>query len=139
MGVAGTTGAKDPKEGLDFFPLTVDCEERMYAAGRIPGSFFRREGRPCEDALLTCRLIGRPLRPSFTHGLRNEIQIVETIMALHPEHLYDVVAINAASLSTQLAGLPFSGPIGGVRVALIKGQWVGFPTHSQLADAPFDT
>jgi polyribonucleotide nucleotidyltransferase len=138
MVLSATTASKHPKEGLDFFPLTVDVEERMYAAGRIPGSFFRREGRPSEDAILTCRLIDRPLRPSFTHGLRNEIQIVETIMALHPDHLYDVVAINAASLSTQLAGLPFSGPVGGVRVALIKGQWVGFPTHSQLEDATFD-
>ena len=138
MVLSATTASKQPKEGLDFFPLTVDVEERMYAAGRIPGSFFRREGRPSEDAILTCRLIDRPLRPSFVKGLRNEIQIVETIMALHPEHLYDVVAINAASLSTQLAGLPFSGPIGGVRVALIKGQWVAFPTHSQLEDATFD-
>ena len=138
MVLSATTASKQPREGLDFFPLTVDVEERMYAAGRIPGSFFRREGRPSEDAILTCRLIDRPLRPSFVKGLRNEIQIVETIMALHPEHLYDVVAINAASLSTQLAGLPFSGPIGGVRVALIKGQWVAFPTYSQLEDATFD-
>jgi polyribonucleotide nucleotidyltransferase len=138
MVLSATTASKHPKEGLDFFPLTVDVEERMYAAGRIPGSFFRREGRPSEDAILTCRLIDRPLRPTFTHGLRNEVQIVETIMALNPEHLYDVVAINAASLSTQLAGLPFSGPIGGVRVALIKGQWVGFPTHPQLEEATFD-
>ncbi|MGD0375268.1 MAG: polyribonucleotide nucleotidyltransferase [Streptosporangiaceae bacterium] len=138
MVLSATTASRHPKDNLDFFPLTVDVEERMYAAGRIPGSFFRREGRPSEDAILTCRLIDRPLRPSFVSGLRNEIQIVETIMALHPEHLYDVVAINAASLSTQLAGLPFSGPIGGVRVALIKGQWVGFPTHSQLAEATFD-
>jgi polyribonucleotide nucleotidyltransferase len=133
-----TTAGKSPREGYDFFPLTVDVEERMYAAGRIPGSFFRREGRPSEDAILTCRLIDRPLRPSFVKGLRNEVQVVETILALNPEHLYDVVAINAASMSTQLAGLPFSGPIGGVRVALIKGQWVGFPTHSQLEDATFD-
>ncbi len=138
MVLSATTASKQPKENLDFFPLTVDVEERMYAAGRIPGSFFRREGRPSEDAILTCRLIDRPMRPSFTTGLRNEIQIVETIMALHPEHLYDVIAINAASLSTQLAGLPFSGPIGGVRVALIQGQWVAFPTHPQLADATFD-
>ena len=138
MILSATTAGKHPKEGLDFFPLTVDVEERMYAAGRIPGSFFRREGRPSEDAILTCRLIDRPLRPSFVKGLRNEVQVVETIMALHPEHLYDVVAINAASLSTQLAGLPFTGPIGGVRVALIKGQWVGFPTHTQLEDATFD-
>jgi polyribonucleotide nucleotidyltransferase len=138
MVLSATTASKQPRDNLDFFPLTVDVEERMYAAGRIPGSFFRREGRPSEDAILTCRLIDRPLRPSFVKGLRNEIQIVETIMALNPDHLYDVVAINAASLSTQLAGLPFSGPIGGVRVALIKGQWVAFPAHSQLEEATFD-
>jgi polyribonucleotide nucleotidyltransferase len=138
MVLSATTAGKQPREGYDFFPLTVDVEERMYAAGRIPGSFFRREGRPSEDAILTCRLIDRPLRPSFVKGLRNEVQIVETIMALNPDHLYDVVAINAASLSTQIAGLPFSGPIGGVRVALIKGQWVGFPNYSQLEDATFD-
>ena len=136
--LSATVASKQPKEGLDFFPLTVDVEERMYAAGRIPGSFFRREGRPSEDAILTCRLIDRPLRPSFVKGLRNEIQIVATILSLHPDHLYDVVAINAASMSTQLAGLPFSGPIGGVRVALIKDQWVAFPTHEQLSHATFD-
>ena len=136
--LSATTASRQPKENLDFFPLTVDVEERMYAVGRIPGSFFRREGRPSEDAILTCRLIDRPLRPSFVKGLRNEIQIVATILALDPQHLYDVVAINAASMSTQLAGLPFSGPIGGVRVALIKGQWVAFPTHEQLAHATFD-
>ncbi|GAB3141668.1 polyribonucleotide nucleotidyltransferase [Microbispora hainanensis] len=138
MILSATTASKHPKESLDFFPLTVDVEERMYAAGRIPGSFFRREGRPSEDAILTCRLIDRPLRPSFVKGLRNEIQIVATVMALHPEHLYDVIAINAASMSTQLAGLPFSGPIGGVRVALIDGQWVAFPTHTELERATFD-
>jgi polyribonucleotide nucleotidyltransferase len=138
MVLSTTTAGKSPREGYDFFPLTVDVEERMYAAGRIPGSFFRREGRPSEDAILTCRLIDRPLRPSFVKGLRNEVQVVETILALHPDHLYDVVAINAASLSTQLAGLPFSGPLGGVRVALIKGQWVAFPKHSQLEEATFD-
>jgi polyribonucleotide nucleotidyltransferase len=136
--LSATTASRQPKEGLDFFPLTVDVEERMYAAGRIPGSFFRREGRPSEDAILTCRLIDRPLRPSFVKGLRNEIQIVATVLALDPQHLYDVVAINAASMSTQLAGLPFSGPIGGVRVALIKGEWMAFPTHEQLAQATFD-
>src|SRR6476469_2737007 len=138
MVLSTTTAGKQPKEQFDFFPLTVDVEERMYSVGRIPGSFFRREGRPTTDAILTCRLIDRPLRPSFKKGLRNEIQIVETILALDPQHLYDVVAINAASMSTQLAGLPFSGPIGAVRVALIKGQWVGFPTHEQLAEATFD-
>ena len=138
MVLSATTASKHPKEHFDFFPLTVDVEERMYSVGRIPGSFFRREGRPSEDAILTCRLIDRPLRPSFVKGLRNEVQIVETIMSLNPEHLYDVVAINAASMSTQLSGLPFSGPIGGVRVALIDGQWVAFPTHSELERAVFD-
>src|SRR5882672_166988 len=138
MLLSATTASKHPKEHFDFFPLTVDVEERMYAAGRIPGSYFRREGRPSTDAILTCRLIDRPLRPSFVKGLRNEIQVVCTILALHPNDLYDVIAINGASLSTQLAGLPFSGPIGGVRVALIDGRWVAFPTHEQLELATFD-
>jgi polyribonucleotide nucleotidyltransferase len=136
--LAATTASKAPKEQFDFFPLTVDVEEKMYAAGRIPGSFFRREGRPSEDAILTCRLIDRPLRPSFVKGLRNEVQVVCTILSLEPEHLYDVLAINAASMSTQLAGLPFSGPIGATRVALIDGQWVAFPTHPELEQATFD-
>ncbi|MFM9015263.1 MAG: polyribonucleotide nucleotidyltransferase [Candidatus Nanopelagicus sp.] len=138
MLLSATTASKSPKDQFDFFPLTVDVEERMYAAGKIPGSFFRREGRPSEDAILTCRLIDRPLRPSFVKGLRNEVQIVATVMALNPDHMYDVIAINAASMSTQLAGLPFSGPIGGVRVALIEGQWVAFPNHSDLEKAVFD-
>ena len=138
MLLSATTASKHPKEHFDFFPLTVDVEERMYAAGRIPGSFFRREGRPGTDAILTCRLIDRPLRPSFVDGLRNEIQIVVTVMSLNPQDPYDVVAINAASASTQLAGLPFSGPIGGVRVALIDGTWVAFPTYEQLERAVFD-
>ncbi len=138
MLLSATTFSKHPKDQLDFFPLTVDVEERMYAVGRIPGSFFRREGRPGEEAILTCRLIDRPLRPSFVKGLRNEIQIVETIMSLNPDDLYDVVAINAASMSTQLSGIPFSGPIGATRVALIEGTWVAFPTHTQLEDAVFD-
>jgi polyribonucleotide nucleotidyltransferase len=138
MLLSATTAGKSPRDSFDFFPLTVDVEERMYAAGKIPGSFFRREGRPSEDAILTCRLIDRPLRPSFIKGLRNEVQVVVTVMAIHPDHMYDVVAINAASMSTQLAGLPFSGPIGGVRVALIEGEWVAFPNHSQLENAVFD-
>ena len=136
--LSATTAGKHPKEQFDFFPLTVDVEERMYAAGRIPGSFFRREGRPSEDAILTCRLIDRPLRPSFVKGLRNEVQVVETILALDPQHPYDVVAINAASMSTKLSGLPFSGPIGATRMAHIDGQWVAFPTHEELARATFD-
>lgn len=144
MLLSATTASKRPKDQFDFFPLTVDVEERMYAAGRIPSSFFRREGRPGTDAILTCRLIDRPLRPSFVDGLRNEIQVVVTVMSLDPKDPYDVVAINAASASTQLAGLPFSGPVGGVRVALIANeagtdtQWVAFPTHDQLDRAAFD-
>jgi polyribonucleotide nucleotidyltransferase len=138
MLLSATTASKSPKEQFDFFPLTVDVEERMYAAGRIPGSFFRREGRPSTDAILTCRLIDRPLRPSFVDGLRNEIQVVVTILSLDPNELYDVLAINAASASTQLSGLPFSGPVGGVRVALIDGTWVAFPTVEQTERAVFD-
>nr|HRC51539.1 polyribonucleotide nucleotidyltransferase [Gordonia sp. (in: high G+C Gram-positive bacteria)] len=144
MILSTTTASKAPKDHFDFFPLTVDVEERMYAAGRIPGSFFRREGRPSTDAILTCRLIDRPLRPTFVDGLRNEIQVIETILSLNPNDLYDVVAINAASASTQIAGLPFSGPVGGVRVALIPtdenkaGQWVAFPTVEQLSGAVFN-
>jgi polyribonucleotide nucleotidyltransferase len=136
--LSATTASKSPKDQFDFFPLTVDVEERMYATGRIPGSFFRREGRPSEDAILTCRLIDRPLRPSFVKGLRNEIQVVETVLALDPAHPYDVVAINAASLSTKLAGLPFSGPIGATRVAHVDGQWVAFPSYPELERATFD-
>jgi polyribonucleotide nucleotidyltransferase len=136
--LSATTASKSPKENLDFFPLTIDVEERMYSVGRIPGSFFRREGRPSEDAILTCRLTDRPLRPTFANGLRNEVQVVITVLALNPADLYDVIAINAASASTQIAGLPFSGPVGGVRIALIEGQWVCFPTHEQLEGAVFD-
>jgi polyribonucleotide nucleotidyltransferase len=136
--LSATTASKQPKEQFDFFPLTVDVEERMYAAGRIPGSFFRREGRPSEDAILTARLIDRPLRPSFAKGLRNEVQVIVTVMSVHPSDLYDVLAINAASMSTQLAGLPFSGPLGAARVALISDTWVAFPTVEQLEDATFD-
>lgn len=138
MLLSATTASKQPKEHFDFFPLTIDVEERMYAAGRIPGSFFRREGRPSTDAILTCRLIDRPLRPTFISGLRNEIQVVVTVLSLDPKDLYDVLAINAASASTQISGIPFNGPIGGVRVALIDGQWVAFPTVEQLEKAVFD-
>jgi polyribonucleotide nucleotidyltransferase len=138
MLLSATTAGKHPKDHFDFFPLTIDVEERMYAVGQIPGSFFRSEGRPGEDAILTCRLIDRPLRPTFKQGLRNEVQVVITVMALDPDQPYDVLAINAASMSTQLSGLPFSGPVGGTRVALIDGQWVAFPSHSQLERAVFD-
>jgi len=138
MLLSATTVGKQPKDQFDFFPLTVDVEERMYAAGRIPGSFFRREGRPSTEAILACRLIDRPLRPSFVKGLRNEVQVVVTVMAIHPDDAYDVLAINAASMSTQLSGLPYSGPVGGVRVALIDDQWVAFPKFSDKERAVFE-
>ena len=137
MLLATTTASNQPREGFDFFPLTVDVEERMYAAGKIPGSFFRREGRPSTQAILACRLIDRPLRPTFVKGLRNEVQVVITVLSQHPEEYYDVVAINGASAATQLSGLPVSGPVGGVRMALLaddkhpEGQWVAFPNHEQ--------
>ena len=144
MLLATTTASNQPREGFDFFPLTVDVEERMYAAGKIPGSFFRREGRPSSEAILACRLIDRPLRPTFVKGLRNEVQVVITVMSQDPEEYYDVVAINGASAATQLSGLPVSGAVGGVRMALIaddkhpEGQWVAFPNHEQHERALFE-
>ena len=138
MILSATSAGKQPREGFDFFPLTVDVEERSYAAGKIPGSFFRREGRPSTEAILVCRLIDRPLRPTFVEGLRNEVQIVITVLSIAPDEFYDALAINAASASTQISGLPFYGPVGGIRLALIGDQWVAFPKFSQLADAVFD-
>jgi len=144
MLLSATSASKQPREGFDFFPLTVDVEERSYAAGKIPGSFFRREGRPSTDAILVCRLIDRPLRPSFVDGLRNEVQIVVTVLSIAPGEFYDALAINAASASTQISGLPFSGPIAGVRLALVPGhgehpdQWVAFPNTKVLEEAVFD-
>jgi polyribonucleotide nucleotidyltransferase len=143
MILSATSASKNPKDNFDFFPLTVDVEERSYAAGKIPGSFFRREGRPSTEAILVCRLIDRPLRPSFVEGLRNEVQIVITVLSIAPDEFYDALAINAASASTQISGLPFSGPIAGVRLALMSDgsgndQWIAFPKASQLENAVFD-
>ncbi|MFM9919798.1 polyribonucleotide nucleotidyltransferase [Lacisediminihabitans sp. H27-G8] len=143
MILSATSAGKHPRDGFDFFPLTVDVEERSYAAGKIPGSFFRREGRPSTEAILVCRLIDRPLRPTFVEGLRNEVQIVITVLAIAPDEFYDALAINAASASTQISGLPFYGPVAGIRLALIPGsngadQWVAFPKYSQLEEAVFD-
>ena len=138
MLLSATSVSKQPKDNFDFFPLTIDVEERSYAAGKIPGSFFRREGRPSTEAILACRLIDRPLRPSFVDGLRNEVQVVVTVLSIAPGEFYDALSINAASMSSQLSGVPFSGPIAGVRLALIEGQWVAFPKHEQLANAVFD-
>ncbi|KAB1657283.1 polyribonucleotide nucleotidyltransferase [Pseudoclavibacter chungangensis] len=138
MVLSATSVSKHPKDNFDFFPLTIDVEERSYAAGKIPGSFFRREGRPSTDAILVCRLIDRPLRPSFVEGLRNEVQVVVTVLSIAPGEFYDMLALNAASMSSMLSGIPFSGPIAGVRVALIGEQWVAFPTSEQLEQAVFD-
>ena len=138
MLLSATSVSKQTKEQFDFFPLTVDVEERSYAAGKIPGSFFRREGRPSTEAILVCRLIDRPLRPSFADGIRNEVQVVITVMSIAPGEFYDALAINAASASTQLSGLPFSGPVAGIRLGLIDGQWVAFPNAEQLKSAVFD-
>ncbi len=138
MLLSATSVGKHPKDNFDFFPLTIDVEERSYAAGKIPGSFFRREGRPSTEAILVCRLIDRPLRPSFITGLRNEVQVVITVLSIAPDEFYDSLAINAASASSMRSGIPFSGPIAGVRLALIGDQWVVFPKHSQLKEAVFD-
>ena len=133
------TGAKAPRDGADFLPLTVDVEERMYAAGRIPGSFFRREARAGEQAILTCRLIDRPLRPSFPAGYRNEIHVVATILGADQSNPYDVVALNAASLALSISPVPFNGPIGAVRVAWSpQGEWIPFPTYEEGAESAFE-
>jgi polyribonucleotide nucleotidyltransferase len=131
--------AKDVREGIDFFPLTVDIEERMYAAGKIPGSFFRREGRPSDQAILTCRLIDRPLRPSFAEGYRNETQVVGTVIGADQENPHDVVAINAASAALMLSGIPFEGPIGAVRIAYTQeGAWLPHPTYQEGDESTFE-
>ena len=135
-----STASSRPKEHLDFFPLTVDYEEKMYAAGRIPGSFFKREGRPSENAILTCRLVDRPMRPTFDDGLRNEIQILITTLAADQVNTPDVLAINGASMATMLAGIPFEGPVAAVRMAMDRaGEWKPFPTFDYLdSEAVFD-
>jgi polyribonucleotide nucleotidyltransferase len=136
--VLATCVSSNPREGIDFFPLTIDVEERMYAAGKIPGSFFRREGRPSETAILTCRLIDRPLRPTFRDGFRDEVQVVITVLGVDGENPYDIPAMNAASVATCLAGLPFDGPVASVRMGLIDGRWVVNPTFQEVEEATFD-
>src|SRR5437870_8790668 len=136
--VLATCTTAKPREGIDFFPLTIDVEERMYAAGKIPGGFFRREGRPSETAILTARLTDRPLRPTFKAGYRDEVQVIITVLSADLANAYDIPAINAAGLAVSLAGLPFDGPIGAVRVGLIGGQWKVNPTYQDLDLATFD-
>ena len=131
--------AHDVRAGVDFFPLTVDVEERAYAAGKIPGSFFRREGRPTEDAVLTCRLTDRPLRPSFPKGFRNETQVVTTVIGADQENPHDVLSINAASAALMISGIPFDGPIGAVRIAYsTDGEWLPHPTYQESDASVFE-
>ena len=133
-----TVVTSKPREGIDFFPLTVDVEERMYAAGKIPGSFFRREGRPGEQAVLTCRLTDRPLRPSFPDGFRNEVQVIATILGVDLENPHDIASINGASAALMVSGIPFNGPIGAVRIAHRDGEWIAHPTYQQGDDSTFE-
>src|SRR6516162_3853814 len=136
--VLSTVTTSKPREGIDFFPLTVDVEERMYAAGKIPGSFFRREGRPGEHAILTARLTDRPLRPSFPGDFRSEVQVIATILGVDLENPHDVAAINGASAALMVSGIPFSGPIGAVRLAHHEGAWVAHPTFQQGDESTFE-
>jgi polyribonucleotide nucleotidyltransferase len=136
--VLSTVTTSKPREGIDFFPLTVDVEERMYAAGKIPGSFFRREGRPGEHAILTARLTDRPLRPSFPDDFRNEVQVIATILGVDLENPHDVAAINGASAALTVSGIPFNGPIGAVRLAHMDGEWIAHPTFQEGDRATFE-
>src|SRR5215510_4174097 len=129
--VLSTVATSKPREGIDFFPLTVDVEERMYAAGKIPGSFFRREGRPGEAAILTCRLTDRPLRPSFPEGFRDEVQVIATILGADLENPHDIASINGASAALMVSGIPFEGPIGAVRLSRHGAEWIAHPTFEE--------
>ena len=133
------TASRNARPGADFFPLTVDMEERMYAAGKIPGSFFRREGRSSDAATLTCRLTDRPLRPCFPKGFRNDVHVVGLVLSADQSNPYDVTAINAASAALSISGIPFSGPIGAVRIAYTTdGSWIPHPTFEEIDEASFE-
>src|SRR5947207_5678782 len=136
--VLSTVTTSKPREGIDFFPLTVDVEERMYAAGKIPGSFFRREGRPGEQAILTARLTDRPLRPSFPDDFRNEVQVIATILGVDLQNPHDVASINGASAAIAVSGIPFNGPIGAVRLAHHEGEWIAHPTYQEGDESTFE-
>src|SRR5262245_21749398 len=133
------TAARSVREGVDFFPLTVDLEERMYAAGKIPGSFFRREGKTSDQGILTCRLTDRPLRPLFPEGFRNEVHIVATVLGADMVNPHDVLVINGASAALSVSAVPFDGPIGAVRVAYdVEGNWIPHPTYQEGEAATFE-
>src|SRR5687767_10477689 len=133
--VLATATASAPRGDADFFPLTVDVEERMYAAGKIPGGFFRREGKSSEKAILLCRLIDRPMRPTFPDGFRNEVHVVATILAVDSQNPMDILAVNAASAALSISDIPFEGPVGCVRMSHINGEWVANPTEEEQLDA----
>ncbi len=136
--VLATATSAAPRGAADFFPLTVDVEERMYAAGKIPGGFFRREGKSSEKATLLARLIDRPMRPSFPDGFRNEVHVVVTVLSVDEDNPMDILAVNAASAALSLSNLPFEGPVGCVRMAHIAGSWVPNPTHDDLQGATIE-
>src|SRR5262245_34201217 len=131
-------GARKPVAGKDFLPLTVDYQERTYAAGKIPGGFFKREGRPSEKEVLTCRLIDRPIRPLFPDGFYNEVQIVATVVSSNNEIDSDIPAMIGASAALALSGIPFNGPLGAARVCYVNGQYVLNPTATQLKSSELD-
>src|SRR3954447_22616797 len=135
MLLVAAVGAPSPREGIDFFPLTVEYREHNYAAGRIPGNYFRREGRPGEKEVLTCRLIDRPCRPLFTEGYRNETQVIASVISADDENDPDVIAITGASLALYLSDIPFPNPIAGVRVGLLDGRYLINPTYDEVRES----
>src|ERR1700757_293454 len=133
--LATAVASPDPREGIDFFPLTVDYREYTYAGGRIPGGFIKREGRPSEKEILTCRQIDRPIRPLFPEGFRNETQVIALVMSADKDNDPDVLAINAASAALTLSDIPFHGPVGAVRVGIVNDQMVANPTYAEMAES----
>ncbi|MBI2264332.1 MAG: polyribonucleotide nucleotidyltransferase, partial [Armatimonadetes bacterium] len=127
--------SEKPREGIDFFPLTVDYEEKLYAAGKIPGGFIKKEGRPTEKCILTSRLIDRPIRPLFPEGFRNDVQIIGSVFSADPENDPDIPALNGASAALVISDIPFQGPIGAVRIGLVDGEFVVNPTDTQLENS----
>src|SRR5450755_4433986 len=129
--LATAVASPDPREGIDFFPLTVDYREYTYAGGRIPGGFIKREGRPSEREVLTCRQIDRPIRPLFPEGFRNETQVIALVFSADKENDPDIVGINAASCALALSDIPFGGPVGAVRIGQINGEFIVNPTYAE--------
>ena len=136
--LATAVGRSEAREGTDFFPLTVDIEEKMYAAGKIPGGFFKREGKASEKATLNARMVDRPIRPLWPKGFRNEVQIIGTVLSIDGEHSHDTLAINGASAALTISPLPFFGPVGAVRIGRIDGQIVVNPLMTQMDESELD-